>query len=181
MPRDNEQFVRFHDGVTYISIPEYRFDSSRNPFVEMGVNRERPYGIARYLDITLLHQFVIGDILICGVRSKDFELLNRKDLIRQIQESGGPPINDLSADYDFEALGFSPYISSFSTLPVFNLYHKNSPHAEKIPHYPIDIWMIFDINAYEQVSKGQVAGVNRYRLRPDYDRHSSLLSLAVIN
>lgn len=181
MSSGNEQFVRFQNGITYINIPEYQFDSSRNPFVEMGVNRERPYGIARYLDIALLHQFMHGDILICGVRSTDFGLFNREDLIRQVQESGGLPINDLGLDYDFEALEFSPFVASFSTLPFFDLYHKSSPHAEKRPHHPVDIWLIFDIKAYQQIGDGQAKGLYRYRLLPDYDRHASLLALAVIN
>lgn len=178
---NNGQFVRFENGVTYIDIPKYRYDKSSNPFIQKGADREKPYGIARYLDIAMLHQFINADILICGVRSSDFGTLNRRELIERIRESGGLPVIDEDQDYDIEAMAFSPFVGYFTTLPFFDLYHTDPRYAEEIPHPTVDIWLVFDINAYEWVGEGQTNRIGRYKLSSDYDRLASLLAVAVIN
>ena len=87
---------------------------------------------------------------------------------------------DQDKGYDFLAQKFSPFVASDTTAPVFRLYHKEQPYSLQIPHHPLDIWMIFDSSAYEEVGESpDFRGA--YRLKDGYDRNSSLLGVAMVN
>lgn len=178
-----ESLADEEDGVLYIKLPVYRYDTSYNPFLGMGPRTIRLYSISRHLDVTFLHRFMHGDILVRGLRSGDYVPLHqRKKFIKHIKETGGlPVIQTGETGYDFEALRFAPYVASDTTMPVFEKYHKSDEHSGDRPHYPVDIWLVYDINAYEQVSVEMDNKAARYKIRQDYDLQSSLLALAVIN
>ena len=180
---DDDQLAEEKDGVLYVPIPVYDYDTKYNPFLGMGPNTIRLYSVARHLDVMFLHRFMYGNILVRGLRSGDYvKKYQRKKFIKHIQESGGLPVSQMSEQgYDFEALRFSPYAASDTTMPLFEWYHKSEQHAGDRPHHPVDIWIVYDINAYQQLSEESNGKVARYKLLPDYDRRSSLLAIAVIN
>lgn len=178
-----DQLAEESDGILRISIPEYTYNIARNPFIGMGPRVIRLYSIARHLDVIFLHRFMYGDILVCGIRSGDYvEPRRRGKFVEHIRDTGGLPIEGVGdQDYDFEALRFSPYVASDSTMPLLELYHKSELHAGDRPHHPVDVWIVYDGTCYEACGAGAITQTARYRLRPGYARAASMLSIAQIN
>lgn len=171
------------DGVMRISLDAYEYDFSTNPFVEHGPRAVKTYSIARYLDVTFLHRYICQNILVCGIRSREFtNERGRAKFIKRLLETGGDAVRDDDAKFDFLALKFVPYFTSDSTLELFDFYHKLSPHADERPQYPIDAWVIYDANSYEPIAKPRGDDPRiAYRLRPGFDRRQSVLGVAQIN
>ena len=169
------------DGIIHLYIPAYDYDFGVNPFVGMGPRVVRTYAISRHLDVVFLHRFMYQDILVCGLRSREFvEERNRADYVKHIARTGGVPLStDSVSAYDFAAACFTPFVASHTTAAFFTLYHKQLPGAAERPQYPIDVWVIYDAHAYEPVES--VDFRRGYRLRSGYDRRASLLGVAQIN
>lgn len=170
------------DGILYLKVPEYDYDFTGNPFIGMGPHVRRTYAISRYLDVVFLHRYMYHDILVCGIRSREcVDERGRAAFVRHIRDTGGAPINLDSPDgYDFLAMKFSPYVASDTTAAWFTRYHKQEPLSHERPHYPVDIWMIYDANAYDEVPV-PADFRKAYALKPGYDRAMSLLGIAQIN
>ncbi|QQS21571.1 hypothetical protein IPM09_03525 [Candidatus Saccharibacteria bacterium] len=169
------------DGIIHLVIPEYNYDFSTNPFVGMGPATRRTYAISRYLDVVFLHRFMYQDILVCGVRSRDFvDEPERAAWVRHISQTGGIRLDESDTSYDILALKFAPYVASDTTAAWMLLYHKQEPHSTQRPHYPLDVWMIYDANAYKEI-EGVGDFRRAYTLREGYDRRASLIGIAQIN
>jgi len=180
---EKDKLAEEKDGILYVPIESYKYDTKYNPFLGMGPHTIRLYSISRYLDVTFLHRFMYGDILVQGLRSGDFvPIHSRAKFIENIKETGGLSIDAQgSTDYDIEALQFSPYVASDSTMPVFELFHKSDKHSGDRPHLPVDVWLVYDKNAYKQVGERSTYNTSPYKLLDSYDRKSSLLAIAAIN
>jgi hypothetical protein len=168
------------DGIIHLAIEDYRYDFSTNPFVGMGPEVRRTYAISRHLDVVFLHRFMYQDILVCGVRSREYtDEAGRAAWVARASEAGGVRPED-GANYDFLAMKFAPYVASDTTAAWLTLYHKQEPYSRDRPHYPVDVWLIYDASAYEQVD-GVGDFRHTYRLRDGYSRSASLLGIAQIN
>lgn len=182
------------DGVLHIDIPDYRYDPDTNPFVGVGPQVTRIFQVARVIDVVLLHRFMFHDILVCGLRSADYaQSHTRANFVKRVRESGGGIVSaddillqeapgakrDEVGRFEFEAMRFAPYVSSYSVGSWLERYHKQPPYRDERPHQPVDVWLIYDEHAYERVSGDSVRG--QYRLRDGFDRKSSLLAVAQIN
>ena len=170
------------DGIIHIDIPAYRYDFATNPFVGLGNDRVKTYEISRYIDIVFLHRFMYQHIIVCGVQSCHFvDETGRAAFVRHIRETGGIPMNTTDVrPYDIVGELFAPYVQYHSTDAFFRLYHTMMPRVAERPHYPIDIWLIFDAHAYRAVD-GSDDFRQGYRLRDGYDRRASLIGVAQIN
>jgi hypothetical protein len=170
------------DGIIHLTIPAYAYDFATNPFVGMGPKVRRTYEISRHIDIVFLHRFMYQDILVCGIRSREHvDEIGRAAFVAHIHDTGGLIIDgDATEGYDFLAMHFSPYVASDTTAPWFTRYHKQEPYSVEHPHWPIDVWMIYDADAYERI-EGPDDFRCTYRLRDGYDRRASLLGVAQIN
>lgn len=182
LSRLRDALVEDSEGILHLNIPEYSYSFTDNPFIGMGPRVRRTYAVSRYLDVVFLHRYIFHDILVCGLRSREFvKEKGRGAFVRHIRETGGVPLT-LESDqpYDFLARKFSPYVASDTTAAWFTLYHKQEPYSLERPHYPVDVWVIYDANTYEEVPD---AGDFRkaYRLKHGYDRPTSLLGIAQIN
>lgn len=177
-----DQLSEDSDGIIHLDIPAYRYDFQTNPFVEMGPTVVKTYEIARYLDVVFLHRFMYQDILVCGVSSREFVgESGRAAWIKKLRDTGGLPLDTLHDTYDMMALEFAPFVSYHSILKWFDNYHKQPPYRDARPHYPIDVWMIFDAHAYEKIATPDVGFRDAWRLIPGIDRRASLIGLAQIN
>jgi len=169
------------DGVIHLTIPAYDYDFRMNPFVGMGPHVVRTYAISRHLDVVFLHRFMYQNILVCGLRSREFvDEAGRAAFVKHITQTGGAVVgtNDRRV-YDFAAVLFAPFVASHTTAAFFTLYHKKMPHVAERPQYPIDVWLIYDASAYREV---EVVDFRRgYQLKMGYDRRASLLGVAQIN
>ncbi len=172
------------DGVMRIALEAYEYNFTTNPFVSDGPHVVRTYSIARYLDVTFLHRYMYQNILVCGIRSREFaNERSRAKFIKRLLETGGDAIRSDDQKYDFLALQFAPYVASDSTLALFDYYHKQSPHADERPQYPIDAWVIYDADSYAVVGRPTDGNDPRtaYRLKLGSDRRASVLGVAQIN
>lgn len=169
------------DGVLHIDIPDYQYDTDMNPFLGTGPQVTRIFQVARVIDVVLLHRFMFHDILVCGLRSMDYaQLHTRASFVQRVSESGGGIVlADEDSGYDIEAMRFAPYVASYSVGSWLERYHKSPSHCDERPHYPVDLWLIYDEHAYARVSGNSERG--RYRLRDGFDRKNSLLAIAQIN
>ena len=169
------------EGIIHLEIPAYRYDFTLNPFVGMGPDIIRTYQISRHLDVVFLHRFMFHDILVAGFRSRDYvEETGRAAFVKHIRDTGGIVLQADNTQYDFLAIRFAPYVASDTTAAFFTLYHKQEPHSAERPHYPIDVWAIYDAQAYDEVDASYDFR-RAYRLKDGYDRRASLLGIAQIN
>lgn len=170
------------DGIIHLAISAYDYDFATNPFVGMGPDVRRTYQISRHVDIVFLHRFMYQDILVCGIRSREYvDEAGRAAFVAHIHDTGGVILDgDETTKYDLLAMHFSPYVASDTTAPWFMRYHKQEPYSIERPQWPIDVWMIYDADAYERVD-GPDDFRRTYRLREGYDRRASLLGVAQIN
>lgn len=178
-----DTLVENQEGILHLAIPEYEYDVAINPFIGMGPDIKRTYSVSRYLDVVFLHRFVFQDILVCGLRSREFvSTEHRASFARHIRDTGGVRLDseDQHKAYDFLAQKFAPYVTSDTTAAWFTLYHKQEPLSAQRPHYPLDIWVIYDANAYDEVP-GLGDFRRAYRLKSGYERRTSVLGIAQIN
>ncbi len=170
------------DGIIRLPIPAYEYDTAINPFVGMGPQVVKTYEISRYIDVVFLHRFMYQDIIVCGLQSGKFVPLEKRGtFVKHIRDTGGIPLDtDEPRPFDIVGLTFVPFVQYHTTDPVFRLYHTLMPRVEERPHYPLDVWMIFDAHAYEEVP--YATDFRRtYKLKPNVDRRASLLGVAQIN
>ena len=176
-----DQLSEDTDGIIHIDIPAYRYDFADNPFVGMGPNRTKTYESSRYVDIVFLHRFMYQEIIVCGLQSRKFtNEIGRAAFIKRIRETGGLPLNRDGSEPEVLGRAFVPYMSYHTTDAFFRLYHTVMPRVAERPHYPLDVWLIFDENAYQEVD-GSPDFRQAYRLRQGFDRRASLLGVAQIN
>lgn len=173
-----------NDGIIHLDIPAYRYDFATNPFIGIGREVTKTYEISRYLDVVFLHRYVYQDILVYGIRSREFvDERGRAAFVKHVRDTGGLPIaayqNNDRVDA-IDAMAFIPFMTYHTTAAMFRLYHTLEPRSLERPHYPIDVWMIYDANAYEEISEGEDFR-RSYRLKDGFDRRSSLLGVAQIN
>lgn len=170
------------DGIIHLDLPAYAYDFATNPFVGMGPNVTKTYEISRYLDVVFLHRFMFQEILVCGVRSREFVgEAGRAAFVKHIRDTGGFPVSVDGGEPIIKALEFLPFMSYHTTGAVFRLYHTLQPHSEERPHYPIDVWLIFDAKAYEAAGEEETDFRRAFCLKPEYDRRAALIGVAQIN
>lgn len=124
------------------------------------------------------------DIIVCGLQSRAFvEERGRTAFVRHIRDTGGLPVDMRQEERPYEVVGreFMPFVQSDSMAAWMTLYHKQQPRSEVRPHYPVDVWMIFDASAYLCVEADTGDFRKAYRLRDGYDRRASLIGVAQIN
>ena len=168
-----EQLSSDVDGIIHITIPAYIYDFAHNPFVGVGPQHTKTYEISRYIDVVFLHRFVYQDLIVCGVVSRVYvDEAGRKAFAKLSDTDSGSP--------DIVGQAFEPYMTYHTTDAFFRLYHTMLPGAARRPHWPLDVWLIFDARAYEDVD-GSTDFRQAYRLRRGFDRRASLLGVAQIN
>ena len=177
-----DQLSEDSDGIIRLDIPAYRYDMSDNPFVGLGSRRTKTYEISRYIDIVFLHRFMYQHIIVCGLQSRAFvDEAGRASFMKHIRDTGGIPLDsEVERPYDILGRAFEPYMTYHTTDAFFRLYHTIGSRAQERPQYPLDVWLIFDASAYEEV-EGSPDFRQAYKLLPDYNRKASLLGVAQIN
>lgn len=137
--------------IVRVAIPEYEYDIKENPFA---FDLEHPKDltpIAERLNAEIQARFEGKDILVRAVQSGHFTL-QRNQLIKSIVAHGGDHVFARNEEADtIYALDFTPWSSESTALKMLEGFHKFKPKSEEHPHYPVDIWMIFDATSYDNV------------------------------
>lgn len=138
--------------IVHLAIPEYKYDIKENPFAFDAEQPRDVAPIADRLNVEITERFEGKNILVRAVQCGHFTL-QRHQLIKSIVAHGGDQVfrrgNEVSDT--IYALGFEPWTKESTVLKTLEGFHKFKPKSEERPHYPVDIWMIFDAENYENV------------------------------
>jgi hypothetical protein len=137
--------------IVRIAIPEYEYDIERNPFAFDTENPKDLASVAERLNTEIQSRFEGKNILVRGLQSGHFTL-QRNQLIKSIVAHGGDHVFARNEEADtMYALDFTQWSSESTVLKTLEGFHKFKPKSEERPHYPVDIWMIFDAASYDNV------------------------------
>lgn len=132
--------------VAHVDIPEYRFDTSVNPFAYNTKDAQSVGNIAEAIDIALESNFSVNNIIIRGVQSGNHDIA-RKQLIESILQNGSDLYRSPDKSLEIHAKEYSQGI----VLDIMGGFHVWKPKCEERPQYPVDIWMIFDKEAFDNI------------------------------
>ena len=170
--------------IVHILIPEYEYTTGGNPFAFDAKQPRDLASVAEKLNKEIRERFEGKNILVRAVQSGHFTL-RRGQLVKSIVAHGGDHVfrrADKAAG-DIYALGFKPWTSESTVLKTLEGFHKFKPKSEERPHYPVDIWMVFDAASYENVEylhpRHQV--ITRDKWRAESPSESGLQTVFVIN
>lgn len=130
-----------------ITVTEYAFPSNANPFAFDAQPKKPISEIAEAINDNV-EKIVKGDTLIRGIQSGKYDL-NRDDLIDRIARSGSDAYSEI--DNGREILFAAPYSGKQTLDTILSGFHEFKPKCEERPQYPVDIWMVFDQNAFENI------------------------------
>jgi len=87
-----------------------------------------------------------NNLIIRGIQSGKHDS-SKEDLLKAIIDNGREYENTIEPNTIFAA----PYENSETIKQILEGFHKYKPKSEERPQYPVDIWLIFDVRAYENV------------------------------
>ncbi len=149
--------------VAYFNIDNYTFDEDSNPFAWDADEQRSTAELARSISSALSQNFNIEDSIIRGVQSAHHDI-PRDELIRRILTLGSD-IYQGSKSPEIYAQEFS----AETIQKIIDGFHVYKPKCDERPQYPVDIWMVFDKKAFENVEylhpKHQVLANDKWRLK----------------
>lgn len=164
--------------IVHVSIPEYIFDSSTNPFAYDADNPQPIDAISMAIDAALKNHFVMDKVIIRGVQSAHHNL-SRQDLIESIVNNGSDLHTNPGNTTEIYARGYD----STAINSIIGGFHIWKPKSDDRPQYPVDVWMIFDKKAFDNIEyihpRHNVIANDKWLLK-DNDNHG-LKGLLVIN
>lgn len=179
--------------LLHVSIPQYVFsESDSNPYRYDATPQVSLRPIADVLDALMYHEFDGVGILVRGVQSAR-QSQTRHQLVEHIkqcgtdryemQDAGMQKVEDVSAD--MFAAEYLPWTRQSSLLALFEGFHVYKPKCDEVPQTPIDIVMVYNADAYDQVEyvNSRHGGIGRdaYMLKSGYMRRETLLAIILIN
>jgi len=132
--------------IKKIKIDKYSFGTNNNPY-EYG-STAQPIAladIAQQISVEI-DSITLGNLIIRGMQSGKHDL-SKEDLLQAIVKNGREYENTDEPNTVFAAL----YESKDTVQHILEGFHKYKPKSEERPQYPVDIWLIFDARAYENI------------------------------
>lgn len=162
----------------YISIDNYCFPDGSNPYAYDSKPKTSVEPAADVISETI--SSLIGEkrVLVRGIQSGR-HAIPKADLVKIIEENG--------ADYQHNgSIANEMYASPFSSDVIFKIlegFHVYKPKSEERPQYPVDIWMIYSADSYENIEylhpRHKVLAKDKWRRKDD--SQSGLFAMVVIN
>jgi len=129
-----------------IKILEYNFDKQNNPYSFHLTPPREIDGIARKIELAITRGKPEKPILVRGIQSGHHDL-SRDELIKTIRQNGTDIYGSDTGKIEIYATPFEAGIIK----RVLEGFHKYKPKCEERPQYPVDIWMIYDKYAFENI------------------------------
>lgn len=163
--------------VKHIEIPEYVFDTDLNPFAWDSKNQQPINLIAQAINEALKQNFSMNGAIVRGIQSGHHEL-NRDELVGLIINNGSDSYKD-TATREIFAKEFTD-----GTLEaILSGFHVFKPKSEERPQYPVDVWIIFDQNAFENIEylhpRHNTIARDKWRLKDS--RNNGLQGVLTVN
>ena len=163
--------------IVAIRLPEYIFDTSSNPYFFDEVKPKSVVPIAEKIEKAIRDNFDVDNILIRGVQSGLHSPMAREAFIDAIIKNG----NDTYIGSDATIVYGAPFNRGVISK-ILEGFHVYKPKGEDCPQHPVDVWMIFDQNAYDNIEymhpRHHVLACDRWKLRND---SYGLLGLVIVN
>jgi len=163
--------------IKHIEIHEYVFNTDLNPFAWDAENQQPIDRIANAIDEALKQSFSMNGTIVRGVQSGHHEL-NRDDLVSSVISNG----SDIYLNIGNEEI-FAKEFTDDALKSILSGFHVFKPKSEERPQYPVDVWMIFDKNTFENIEylhpRHNTIARDKWRLKDS--RNNGLRGILVIN
>ena len=166
--------------IKNIKLDGYEFDLATNQYdytseILPSITLE---DIAKNISLEIDSLSEENNLIIRGIQSGKHDL-SKEDLLQVIINNGREYENTAELNTIFAA----PYESMDTIQHILEGFHKYKPKSEERPQYPVDIWLIFDARAYENVEylhpRHNVLARDKWK-RVD-SNNNGLIGLIVIN
>ena len=166
---------------TSTAIDDYIFPKDSNSFAFDAKPQKTTKIIARKINDAIEKYFDNNNVLVRGIQSGKHKDIDRSELIKNISMTGSDGYSE-----ELDGLGVifaTPYIGLITIETILSGFHEFKPKCEERPQYPVDIWMIFDKNVFnniEYIHPGQNVKANdKWQIKNKSD--NGLKGLLVIN
>jgi|GEM_PF-550497 len=182
-PRDSGEIVAKQPiaraPVYTVSIRDYTFDTTTNPFAFDAVEPLSIGPIADAIDTAIrTHVAIDRPALVRGIQAGKHGGHTRQELVSSILVNGSDHYDTTHAT-DLHA---APYADG-TIASILGGFHVWKPKCEDRPQHIVDIWMVFDASAFDNIEymhpRHHVIAHDRWRLRGTNDK--GLVAVIVVN
>lgn len=149
------------------TIPKYVFVGDSNPYAFNANSPKSLSEIASKIEHTIKDNLNTQNTLIRGIQSGYHKKISRDELINLILKNGQDTYDD---NADMSGIIHAVPFEDGVVEQILSGFHVYKPKCEELPQYPVDIWMVFDANAYENVEyihpRHHVLTRDRWKLKP---------------
>ena len=133
--------------VKKIKIDEYNFDADNNPYEHDSTTQPITLAdIAQQISVEIDDLFAHHRVIIRGIQSGKYAV-DKDVLLRAIIKDSQEYKNIDEPNTIFATL----FEGKATIQHILEGFHKYKPKSKERPQYPIDVWLIFDAGAYENV------------------------------
>lgn len=131
-----------------IQVDGYGFSINGNPYEKTGKQQAIPlsevaHKISDVIDSLPANRF---GFLVRGIQSQKHKITKDQLKVRVLENGveleGAEKSNEIFA---------APYRGESTILQILEGFHRYKPKCEERPQYMVDIWMVFDVNAYDNI------------------------------
>lgn len=164
--------------IIRLHLPEYQFSREYNPYIFDNVQRQSIEPVAKQIERAIVDNFETGNILVRGIQSGHHAEMTKQQLVDAISRNGSDIFDNEAEKAIIHA---APYELGIITK-ILEGFHVYKPKCEEKPQYAVDVWMIFDRGAYENIEymhpRHHVIVKDRWRQKSDTE---ALLGVIVID
>lgn len=173
----NKKYIN-KTAIRYLLIPDYEFDNNSNPYAYDSTDKKAIKPMAARIEEALKEFISYKNTLIRAVRSQSHSL-SRDALISSILENGSDVFKDTNERIEL----FADAYSNTTILFILDGFHKWKPKCDERPQYPLDIWMVYDKSAFDNVAyvneRHNVIAKDKWRMKDS--KNNGLKAVLVIN
>lgn len=131
-----------------LQINEYCFRINDNPYEKTGKQQAIPLSEVAHKVSDAIDSLPANNLglLVRGVQSQKHEIT--KDLLKERILENGIELEDTERH---DMIFATPYSGESTILQILEGFHKYKPKCEERPQYIVDIWMIFDLDTYDNI------------------------------
>lgn len=160
-----------------ITISDYHFDKENNPY-SFDAEKHKSIDNVAYKIESLIKK-AIGDkqVLVRGIQSEKFNSLSRDELIESFKTNKLDVFLNNSNEHTIYAVPFEKGIIK----KILEGFHTYKPKCDECPQYCVDIWMVFDFNAFENITymhpRHNVIAQDKWKLKQDHNNSLEMVLL----
>ena len=133
--------------IIKLKIPEYVFVGNHNPYAFDSVDRKSILPISKQIEKAIVSNFDTSNVLVRGIQSGYYKL-TKQQLIDKIIEDGQDVYD---SDNDVVGVIHAAPFENDVVDKIMTGFHVYKPKCEESPQFPVDVWMVFDKEAYENI------------------------------